>query len=321
MILDYDCAKDRFHYKTEQTSDMETNSIKAFIAVAETMSVTKAAKKLFLTQPAVSRRIGHLEDQLGVRLFDRVNKKMFLTLAGAKLLPRCQQIMADIEIAAREASYMGDKVMGHLAIGMSHHVSLYRAPENLKRYQDLYPDVELDLNFLTSEDAISLVERGKLELAMVTLPPKPKPNLKYHAIWRDELYIAIPKDQEYKNASLEELAQKPVMLPHSTSTTRKNIDKVFAELDINFAHITETSNLEVSGKMIETGLGWSVLPAHMINDHIMRAFPDVFVSVRQQGVVRHSQRQLSLASEAMLELLVDQLSSTRKASRRRNARK
>jgi DNA-binding transcriptional LysR family regulator len=287
---------------------MDTNAIKAFIAVAESMSVTKASKKLFLTQPAVSRRIAILEEQLSVRLFDRVNKKMFLTLPGTKLLPRCKQIMADIDFASREASHLGNRVMGHLAIGMSHHVSLYRAPNNLKRYQDLYPDVELDLNFTTSEEAVDLVARGKLEIAMVTLPPKPIVNLDFIPIWRDELYIAIPDNAEYRNASLEDLAAKPVILPHETSTTRKNIDAMFADNNLNFSHITETSNFEVISKMIETGLGWSVLPAHMMNSNIVPKFTDIFSAIRIQGVVRHSHRQLSLASEALVNLLVDQLS-------------
>ena len=295
---------------------MDTNSIQAFIAVAETMSVTKASKKLFITQPAVSRRIAHLEERLGVSLFDRVSKKMFLTLPGQKLLPRCIQIMQDIEFASREASRMGNKVMGHLVVGMSHHVSMYRAPENLKRYQDLYPDVELDLNFLTSEDAIEKVQSGDLELALVTLPAKPITNLEYIAIWRDELYIAIPNTSEYQNASLQELAQKPVILPHINSTTRKNIDRVFSDLKLNFNHITETSNFEVIGKMIETGLGWSVMPAHMMNINIVPAFADAFVATRTQGIVRHSQRQLSLASEALLTLMVDQLSNPLKKSNR-----
>ncbi len=294
---------------------MDTNSIKAFIAVAETMSVTKASKTLFLTQPAVSRRIAQLEEQLGVRLFDRVNKKMFLTLPGNKLLPRCKKIMADINFAALEASNLGSRVMGHLVVGMSHHVSLYRAPQNLKRYQDLYPDVELDLNFLASEEAIELVSRGKLELAIVTLPPKPIANLEFVPVWRDELYIAIPNNKEYREASLEELSKKPVILPHLTSTTRKNIDHIFKERDLSFAHVTETSNFEVTGKMIETGLGWSVMPAHMMNNKIIAAFTDVFVAVRTQGIVLHSQRELSRSSQALLDLMTDQLSGSKKTEK------
>ena len=287
---------------------MDTNSMKAFIAVAETMSVTKASKKLFLTQPAVSRRISQLEEELGVKLFDRANKKMFLTSPAKKLLPRCKRIMADIDLAALETSNLGNRVLGHLTVGMSHHVSLYRAPENLKRYQDLYPDVELDLNFLTSEEAIDQVSRGKLELAMVTLPPKPKPNLDFIKVWRDELYIAIPNTNEYRSASLENLAKKPVILPHTNSTTRKNIDNVFKAYNLTFANVIETSNFEVISKMIETGLGWSVLPAHMMNDEIIRAYTNIFVAVRTQGVVCHSQRQLSRASQALLDLMTDQLS-------------
>ncbi|MBX2846772.1 MAG: LysR family transcriptional regulator [Acidiferrobacterales bacterium] len=296
---------------------MDTNAIKAFISVAENMSVTKASKKLFLTQPAVSRRIARLEEELGVRLFDRANKRMFLTLPGEKLLVRCKQILSDIDFAAREASHLGNEVIGHLAVGMSHHVSLYRAPKNLKRYQDLYPDVELDLNFLTSEDAIDLVSRGKLELAMVTLPPKALPNLEFIPIWRDELYIALPNNEEYLNADLKELAKKPVILPHDVSTTRKNIDNIFRNHNLSFTHITETSNFEVISKMIETGLGWSVLPSHMMNDEIVRAFTDSFVAIRTQGIVLHSQRQLSLASEALVNLMVDQLSNSSGSSNRK----
>ena len=293
---------------------MDTNLIKAFIAVAETMSVTKAAKKLFLTQPAISRRISQLEEQLGVELFDRVNKKMFLTVPGNELLPRCQQIMSDINFAALEASRLGSRVMGSLTIGMSHHVSLYRAPQNLKRYQDVYPEVELQLQFLNSEDAIDLVERGRLELAMVTIPNKPNANLDFIPVWRDELYIAVPNTKEYKNISLEQLSNKPVILPQITSTTRKNIDRVFKNCNLSYAHVTETSNFEVIAKMIEIGLGWSVLPAHMMNDRIVRAHTDVFISVRTQGMVKHNQRQLSRASQAFLDLMIDQLSGTKPRS-------
>ncbi len=287
---------------------MDTNSIKAFIAVAETMSVTKAAQRLFLTQPAISRRIAQLEDQLGVKLFDRVNKKMYLTVPANELFPRCKQIIADIDFAAQQASTLGNRVMGPLTIGMSHHISLYRAPQNLKRYQDLYPDVELHLEFINSEDAIQRVARGQLELAMVTLPPRPMPNLDFIAVWRDELYIAVPNTSEYRNISFAQLSKKPVILPHINSTTRKNIDQTFKNCNLTYAHITETSNFEVIAKMLETGLGWSVLPAHMMNKNIIRAFADVFIAVRIQGIVRHNQRQLSRASQALLDLMIDQLS-------------
>ncbi|MDB4511963.1 LysR family transcriptional regulator substrate-binding protein, partial [Arenicella sp.] len=162
-------------------------------------------------------------------------------------------------------------------------------------------------NFLTSEEAINLVSRGKIELAMVTLPNKPIANLEFIPVWRDELYVAIPNTAEYRNASLEELAKKPVILPHEVSTTRQNLDKIFNQHNLTFSHITETSNFEVIAKMIETGLGWSVLPSHMINDSIVSAFTDTFVAVRTQGVVRHAQRQLSLASQALLNLMIDQL--------------
>jgi DNA-binding transcriptional LysR family regulator len=76
--------------------------------------------------------------------------------------------------------------------------------------------------------------------------------------------------------------------------------------------VTETDNFEVISKMIETGLGWSVLPAHMMNDHVVRAFTDKFVAIRNQGIVRHSQRQLSRASQALLDLMTDQLSAPKK---------
>ena len=289
---------------------MDTNAIKAFIAVAESMSVTKASRSLYLTQPAVSRRIAQLEEQLGVSLFDRANKKMFLTASGHKLLPRCKAILADMEAAVREASNMGDRVMGHLTIGMSHHVSVYRAPAYLKRYQDLYPDVDLDLSFLTSEEAISLVQRGKLELAMATLPQKAPPSLEFTPMWEDELLIAIPNKEEYRDASLEELVKKPVILPHPPTTTRKNIESVFRKLDLSFTHVIETSNFEVIHKMTETGLGWGILPSHMINaEDIVPAFTDTFKAIRTQGIVRHHQRQLSLPSQALLDLLLNQSDS------------
>ena len=145
----------------------------------------------------------------------------------------------------------------------------------------------------------------------VTVFHRKNSNLDYIPVWRDELYIAVPNTQEYKDIDLEQLSNKPVILPHINSTTRKNIDRVFKKCNLSYAHVTETSNFEVIAKMIEIGLGWSVLPAHMMNNRIVRAHTDVFISVRTQGIVIHNQRQLSRASQAFLDLMIDQLSGTK----------
>lgn len=113
---------------------MDINTLKAFVEVAETTSFSKAAESLFLTQPAVSKRIASLEQELNVLLFDRIGKNVVLTEAGNKLLPKALDMLNQAEDIKRLASNLENEVKGELKIGTSHHIGLRRLPPRIKNF-------------------------------------------------------------------------------------------------------------------------------------------------------------------------------------------
>ncbi|MEJ2654913.1 MAG: LysR family transcriptional regulator, partial [Acidihalobacter sp.] len=156
---------------------MDISTLQAFTAIADHGSFSEAATRLHLTQPAVSKRIRQLESELGERLFDRVARSVQLTEAGRALLPSARRILLELNESRRLLANLSGRVAGTLSIGTSHHIGLHRLPDLLRRYTHRYPDVDLDLRFLDSEEGCNLVEHGELELALVTLPQRTPPAL------------------------------------------------------------------------------------------------------------------------------------------------
>ena len=156
---------------------MDIQGIQAFLTVSDTGSFSRAADALFLTQPAVSKRIQALEHSLGITLFDRIGKSVRLTEAGHALLPSCRRILAEIAESRRIISNLRKTTSGTLSLATSHHIGLHRLPPVLRRFNDHYPDVTLDIDFMDSEQAYEQINQGRTELAVVTLAPEGDSNL------------------------------------------------------------------------------------------------------------------------------------------------
>ena len=105
---------------------MDIQNIRAFLMVVETRSFSRAAEKLFITQPAISKRISTLELSLDCKLFDRLGKNIQLTQAGEAIIPSYQRIIAEINETQRIISTLRAQVSGQLKFGTSHHIGLHR---------------------------------------------------------------------------------------------------------------------------------------------------------------------------------------------------
>jgi DNA-binding transcriptional LysR family regulator len=285
---------------------MDTQALTAFLAVAESGSFSTAAERLFLTQPAVSKRIAQLEQQLGTRLFDRVSRRVRLTEAGEALLPRARQVLLDLEDMGRAISNLTGTVSGTLRIGTSHHIGLHRLPPVLRRFSRQYPDVKLDIHFIDSEEAWEAVLHGDLEMGVVTLPPQPDPRLHSQAVWQDPLvFMAAPEHPlaRLKRVPLETLTGYSAILPSPVTFTRRIVESLFEEQALTLNISMSTNYLETIHMMVSIGLGWSVLPETMLDDSVVRLNVDTALPVRRLGVVTHPGRSRSNAAGAFLDIL------------------
>lgn len=290
---------------------MEISELRAFVAVAESGSFSLAAQYLHLTQPAISKRISHLESSLDCQLFDRIGRNISLTEAGRDLLPRANHILLEMDDVRRALSNLNGEVRGRLKIGTSHHIGLHRLPPILKRFSRKYPNVNLDIQFIDSEMAFDLVMQGKLELGIVTLPPDGSGALHALPIWNDPLAFMVATDHPLamqEQVDLAQLADYPAILPSMTTFTRRIVEALFQEYQLKIDVPISTNYLETIKMMSSIGLGWTVLPATMIDHEItqitVKGIPLNSDKLnRTLGVVHHPAHSLSNAAKAILQLL------------------
>lgn len=282
---------------------MDIASLQAFAAVAEHSSFSLAAERLYLTQPAVSKRVAQLESDLGVSLFDRIGRKVSLTEAGRALLPRARRLLNDAREIRRALADLSGEVSGRLTMGTSHHIGLHRLPEPLRHFTRQYPDVELDLRFMDSEEACRAVEVGDLELAIVTLPPQPLAHLQMQTIWPDPLVFMVASDHPLaskRNIELRTLIQHPAVLPSTNTYTRGILEQVVRDHGLELRIDMETNYLETLAMLVASGLGWSLLPRTQMQKQLAELKVKGISLERQLGAVTHEDRSLSNAASAMI---------------------
>jgi len=285
---------------------MNTADVLAFIEVARAESFSQAAERLFLTQPAISKRVSNLEESLGVQLFDRVGRRVQLTEAGRALLPRARQWLLDFDDIKKSIADLSGPITGVLRIGTSHHIGLHRLPPTLRRFSQQYPDVRLDIQFIDSEEAYESVLSGELELGIVTLPPVPDARLLAEEIWDDPLAFVAGRDHPLAGnpaVQLQDLTHHPAILPSLNTFTRQIAARLFQEAHLELNVTMATNYLETIRMMVSIGLGWSVLPASMANEDMVLLPLSGVEMHRSLGVVYHPRRTLSRAAGAMLEML------------------
>ncbi len=285
---------------------MDIQALSAFVAVSDSHSFSRAAEQLFITQPAVSKRISALEHQLNARLFDRIGKTVQLTEAGRALLPSAQRILAELEESRRAISNLNQRVDGTLRLATSHHIGLHRLPPVLREFTTSYPEVDLDIRFMDSEEACSSVLKGEVELAIATLPEHDWQQLISQTIWHDPLDIVISAQHPLAgqlNLSIDTLRSLPAILPARNTFTRVLLEQALGLNEQNLNIALETNYLETIKMMVSIGLGWSVLPVSMLSADISRLDIQGVEFERLLGVVSHQHRTLSNAARMMMGLL------------------
>jgi DNA-binding transcriptional LysR family regulator len=285
---------------------MDTQNLRAFLLVAETGSFSLAAQKLHLTQPAVSKRIAQLEEQLNVTLFDRIGRTVTTTEAGEALLPHARTVQLELQAAEQSVRDLDGEVRGRLRLATSHHIGLHRLPPVLSFFSKAFPAVQLDIDFMDSEQAYDLTLRGEVELAVVTLAPAPVAHIIARTIWPDPLDFMVQHGHELsqgKTLDLKELSKHPAILPGLNTYTGQIVKNLFDRRGLPMQIAIATNYLETIRMMASVGLGWTVLPRSML-DASLATLPirDALIA-RSLGAVHHESRSLSRAARAFIVAL------------------
>jgi len=285
---------------------MQWHDLQAFIAVADLGSFSRAGERLHLTQPAVSKRVQALETQLGVRLLDRIGKRVYLTDAGRLLKPRAEDLIRSMQETQRMVQDMEANVSGVLSLATSHHVGLHRLAPILRDFTQRFPEVNLNIRFEDSEDAHDLVRRAETEIAVVTLNPLGDSDLHYQPLWDDPLCFVASRDHELAtrgHLTLQDLAASTPVLPGLDTYTGRIVVDAFAAAGMPLTPNLATNYLETIAMLVSIGLGWSVLPSSMIKPPLLILDTEAPALRRSLGAVTNPRRTLSNAARAFRDVL------------------
>jgi len=285
---------------------MDIPQLKTFIECAKQLSFSNASLQLHLSQSAVSKRIAALEAELDQRLFDRIGRDISLTEAGRTFLPHARQALMMLENSVNALRNLSQQVAGPLHLATSHHIAGKRLPEVLKHYRQLFPEVELRLDFMASEAACQAVIDGDVDLAVLTLPPRPYQDLRSWTIWSDPMQAVIASDHPALKTcpaqrGVELISRVAAVLPESSTFTRQLIDEALQEYDFSIAQCANF--LDTLRMLVDIGLGWSVLPCSMLDASLTPITLSPQPITRLLGVLCNEKRSLSNAGLRFIELI------------------
>lgn len=238
---------------------MEFNHLKSFVAVAEHGHLTRAAETLHLSQPALSGQIKSLEENLGVLLFERHPSGMTLTASGKHLLTHARGILTAVQQLRHAASSLHLQPTGRLRIGTVLDASFLRVGQLLARAYERYPQIELDLHQVVSNEALTGVRSGDLDASFYfgSMPD----DLTAVKLRRIIYKMVVPSAWagEFKGAPWEALAARPWILTPEHSSHRQLIVGLFNGEHALPERIIEADNESVINDLVQSGVGVSLV--------------------------------------------------------------
>ncbi|MCZ6491478.1 MAG: LysR substrate-binding domain-containing protein [Acidobacteria bacterium] len=288
---------------------MDLDQVTAFLEVARKKSFSRAAEKLYRTQPAISAQIRALEIECGQKLFDRMGRKIFLTPAG-KVLFECGVNLLSLhrETLQRVREAHG-AAGGTLVIGANEATCLYVLPQVFAEFKRNYPQVAISIYRNFSQKILLKMAESQIDVGIVTLPVAQN-NLKVIPIFEDELQVVVPAGHRLaKRASvkMEDLVEEQLIFPKG-GHTRELLEKIFRKQRSRLQISMELASVESIKKFVGAGLGISLISrsyAEMeIKLGILKLIPLQGPKlVRRLGLVYRTDRHLSRAAQAFTQIV------------------
>jgi DNA-binding transcriptional LysR family regulator len=288
---------------------MELDQITAFLEVARQQSFSRAAEKLYRTQPAISAQIRALEQECGHRLFDRLGRRVVLTRPGEVLFEHGEKLAALHREVLQRVQEAEGHAAGKLVIGANEATCLYVLPQVFAEFKRKHPQVAVSIYRNFSHKILQKMAEHQVDIGIVTLPLS-QDNLKVIPFHEDDLLVVLPPSHRFAKKSslkLEDLASEPLIFPKG-GHTRALLDKIFHKYRDRLQISMELASVETIKKFVGAGLGISLLSrsyAEMeMRTGTLKLVPLQGIELRRRlGLVYRTDRHLSRAAQVFAELL------------------
>ena len=239
-------------------AQLENFRLKVFRSVADQLSFRKAAEQLLLSQPAVTLQIKALEEDLGVRLFDRSGGKVALTVQGAILLRHAQRIAAIVSEAETRMSTDDGQLSGKFALGVSTTIAQYVLPRLLAVFLAEHPRLKLSFHSGNAQAIVQLLLAGKISIGLVAGRARQR-GVRAERFMEDELVLIAPPNFEPDQLSFRQLSASTLLLREQGSGTRQAVESALRKAGLRrmkaFKGRIELDSTEAIKSAVEAGLG------------------------------------------------------------------
>ncbi len=244
---------------------LDWHELQVFVVAAELENFSAAAQELNLSQPAVTQRIRALEQRLGVSLFERQGRRVYLSETGAFLLPMAKDLLRRSNRLEEMMSSLRGEVVGHLVVGCSTTTGKYLLPPLLARLIDRYPGVQATVRVGSRKRVLELLVSHDVNLAFASAVI-PHREIRYHKFLTDEVVLIAPVQHPWTQRAAiqaEELLQERLILREPQSGTYQAMERALAKHDISVDElqvIMTLGNSEAVILAVEEGIGVGFVP-------------------------------------------------------------
>lgn len=248
---------------------MELRQLKYFIEVARREHVTRAAEHLLVAQSAVSKQIGHLEEELQVQLFIREGRNVKLTPIGRIFLERVEKALAELEGAVQEVHEFMDPELGEIRLGFPHSLAAYTLPLVVSAFRERHPRVTFQLRQGMYTHLLKDLIQGEINLALVSPVPQNHPEVEGHVLFTEEVYAILPPQHPLaQNSSirLEQLKNESFVVFRSGFTMRKIVMDACEEAGFSPKIAFEGEETDSIRGLVAAGMGVGLLPAIVLKE-------------------------------------------------------
>jgi DNA-binding transcriptional LysR family regulator len=298
---------------------MDLRRLEVFAKVAELGSFSRAAEALLLTQPTISEHVRALEDELGVRLLDRLGRGAAATPAGQLLLTYARRILALSAEARQALEQFHGRMVGDLVVAGSTIPGEYVLPMLIGQFKAKYPEISITLLIGDSRQVAEWVEDTRVELAVSGAPPTSRA-LEARTLMRDELVVTVGAQHPWAargTVTLADVKAEPLIVRERGSGSRAALERALAETGANLATfriVGEMGSTQAIKQAVRAGVGVSLISRRAVDDECRTALlhcvglKDLKIE-RSFYLVTHRERTRSPLAQAFVAFIESQVSA------------
>lgn len=248
----------------------DVHHLRVFVSVAENLSFTRAAERLFLTQSAVSHQIARLEQEIGADLFVRLGKTISLTPAGRALLPHARKIFASLNETGAIVRQATRADIGHLRIGASPAACQYIIPEALREFRESFPNYTLSIVPGDSPMVIEQLLNETIDIGLVIKPDRQK-KLRFHELFTDQLGFVVSPLHPWVRAGKADrrgLRDQRMVLYSRNSATFRIVEQYLIRMGAPLRDWIELGETGAIKELVKLGLGISIMADWVVRPEV-----------------------------------------------------